>query len=111
VVGSAGRVIADVEAREIVVCGRVRGDIRGERVQITAGASMIGDVVAQRIGLEDGAELRGNLDTTRTLGPAIPASRVKAATATSAGRSAMLDKAAPLVTPPLLRATEVASGV
>jgi cytoskeletal protein CcmA (bactofilin family) len=65
-IGPSGRVEANVDAREVVVRGRLKGDLMArERVQIDSTGSVIGDVVTRRIGIADGAELRGHVDTTR----------------------------------------------
>jgi cytoskeletal protein CcmA (bactofilin family) len=64
-IGPSGRVVADVEAREVVVRGKLKGDlIARERVQIDSTGSVIGDVVTRRIAIDGGAELRGHVDTT-----------------------------------------------
>jgi len=66
-IGPSGRVVAGVEAREIVIRGKVKGDLNArERVQIDSTGSITGDVVTRRIAIEDGAELRGRVDTTRS---------------------------------------------
>jgi len=66
-VGPSGRLAANVEAREIVVRGKVKGDLNArERVQIDSGGSIIGDVVTRRIAIDDGGEVRGHVDTTRS---------------------------------------------
>jgi cytoskeletal protein CcmA (bactofilin family) len=55
-----------VEAREIVVREKVKGDLHGrERVQIGSSGSVVGSVVTRRVVVEEGAELRGHLDNTR----------------------------------------------
>jgi len=65
-IGPGGRVVACIEAREIVLRGKVKGDLRAtENVHIGNTGSLIGDAVTPRIAIDEGAELRGNLDTTR----------------------------------------------
>ena len=65
-VAPGARVVAWIEAREVVVRGKVKGDLRAsEQVQIGSTGSVIGDIVTPRIVIDEGAELRGNLDTTR----------------------------------------------
>jgi cytoskeletal protein CcmA (bactofilin family) len=65
-VGASGRLTASIEAREIVVRGKIKGDLRArERVQIVARGSVIGDVIARHLSIDEGAEIRGNVDTTR----------------------------------------------
>jgi cytoskeletal protein CcmA (bactofilin family) len=67
VIGPNGRVSADVEAREILVLGKVKGNLHG-RDSVTIGRTghVIGDVVTRYISVEDGAQVQGSLDVTRT---------------------------------------------
>ncbi|MGH9816737.1 MAG: bactofilin family protein [Candidatus Acidiferrales bacterium] len=65
-VGPAGRVRADLDAREIEVQGSVNGMLLGhERVHIGRTGRLSGDVVTQRIAVEDGAIIHGNVDIAR----------------------------------------------
>ncbi|HEY6465128.1 MAG TPA: polymer-forming cytoskeletal protein [Candidatus Acidoferrales bacterium] len=65
-VGPNGRVQADLEAREIVVNGTVLGNLKAtDRVQLGSSGSVQGGVVTPRIGIDDGARLRGNVETAR----------------------------------------------
>ena len=65
-VGPSGRLVASVEADDIVVRGRVKGDLHARaRVQIGATGNVTGDVVTRLISVEEGAQIRGNVDTTR----------------------------------------------
>jgi len=62
-VGRNGVVAANVTAREIVVLGKVRGNLQAsDRVDIRSEGSLTGDVVAQRISIEDGAFFKGGID-------------------------------------------------
>jgi cytoskeletal protein CcmA (bactofilin family) len=62
-VGRNGVVSANVTAREIVVIGKLRGNaIASDRVDIRNEGSLTGDVVAQRISIEDGAYFKGGID-------------------------------------------------
>jgi cytoskeletal protein CcmA (bactofilin family) len=67
VIGPNGRLAADVEAREILVLGKVKGNLHG-RDSVTIGRTghVIGDVVTRYISVEDGAQVQGSLDVTRT---------------------------------------------
>lgn len=63
-IGKSGRVKANVRARLITVYGTVEGDLHGdEAVQITASARVIGNVVAPRVSLENGARFEGSITT------------------------------------------------
>ncbi len=62
-VGRNGQVSANITAREIVVLGKVRGNmIASDRVDIRSEGSLTGDVAAQRISIEDGAFFKGGID-------------------------------------------------
>src|SRR5512141_3279390 len=62
-VGRNGVVSANIAAREIVVLGKVRGNLTAtDRVDIRNEGSLTGDVVAQRISIEDGAFFKGGID-------------------------------------------------
>jgi cytoskeletal protein CcmA (bactofilin family) len=62
-IGRNGVVSANIVAREIVVLGKVRGNLNAtDRVDIRNEGSLTGDVVAQRISIEDGAFFKGGID-------------------------------------------------
>jgi cytoskeletal protein CcmA (bactofilin family) len=62
-VGRNGVVNANVSAREIVVIGKLKGNLTAtDRVDIRNEGSLTGDVIAQRISIEDGAYFKGGID-------------------------------------------------
>ena len=62
-IGRNGVVAANIAAREIVVLGKVRGNLTAsDRVDIRSDGSLTGDVVAARISIEDGAFFKGGID-------------------------------------------------
>ena len=62
-IGRNGVVSANINAREIVVLGKVRGNLTAsDRVDIRSDGSLTGDVVAARISIEDGAFFKGGID-------------------------------------------------
>jgi len=62
-VGRNGQVAANISAREVVVLGKVRGNVHAsDRVDIRAEGSLTGDVAAARISIEDGAYFKGGID-------------------------------------------------
>jgi len=62
-VGRNGQVAASINAREIVVLGKIRGNVSAtDRVDIRAEGSLSGDVAAARISIEDGAFFKGGID-------------------------------------------------
>jgi cytoskeletal protein CcmA (bactofilin family) len=67
-VGPNGTVKADVVAREVIVRGRVEGKIQGrERVQLWSTGQVIGEIQTQRLAIEDGAVLRGKVETGKPI--------------------------------------------
>src|ERR1700726_2684934 len=62
-IGPNANIKADITAREVVVRGRVQGKLTGaERIQIWHTARINGDLKADRIAIEEGAELHGNIE-------------------------------------------------
>lgn len=62
-VGRNGQVNAAINAREIVVLGKVKGNVSAtDRVDIRAEGALTGDVSAARISIEDGAFFKGGID-------------------------------------------------
>jgi cytoskeletal protein CcmA (bactofilin family) len=65
-VGPNGTLKADVTAREVIVRGRIEGKIAGrDRVQVLSTGHVTGEVQTQRLAIEDGAVLRGKVETGR----------------------------------------------
>ncbi|HXA77201.1 MAG TPA: polymer-forming cytoskeletal protein [Candidatus Acidoferrales bacterium] len=63
-VGPNGRVQADIEAREIVIDGTVQGNLKAsESARFGASSRVVGTVLSPRIGIDDGARLRGKVET------------------------------------------------
>ena|SRR5215468_5088588 len=80
-VGRNGQVTANINAREIVVLGKVKGNLNAsDRVDIRNEGSLTGDVVAQRISIEDGAFFKGGIDIRK---PGAQDTKTKEATSSS----------------------------
>jgi cytoskeletal protein CcmA (bactofilin family) len=76
-VGQQGKAHANITAREVVMSGKVEGNIEAsERVVLTKGSELTGDVKTAGIVIEDGAFFKGGIDIVR---PA-PAKAAPAAT-------------------------------
>jgi cytoskeletal protein CcmA (bactofilin family) len=61
-IGRNGKVDASIQAREVVVMGKVNGNIQcSDRVDIRAEGSVTGDISTIRISVEDGAALKGGI--------------------------------------------------
>lgn len=65
-IGPNGRIRAHVHAREVVIHGKVDGNIQGnDRVELKRSAVLVGDIVTQRVSIEDGAYFKGSIDIQR----------------------------------------------
>ena len=74
-IGPNANVAADLSAKDVLVLGKVQGNISATgRVELRAGCTVEGDVHAFRLAIEDNAVLRGKVDLTQgTQKPAEPA--------------------------------------
>ena len=64
-IGRNGIVAADVNAKEVVIMGKVTGNVDcSDRVDIRSEGSLTGDIHGRRISVEDGALLRGSVQLT-----------------------------------------------
>ena len=62
-VGRNGQVHANINAKEVVILGKVKGNVTAsDRVDIRNDGALTGDVVCQRISIEDGAYFKGGID-------------------------------------------------
>ena len=60
VIGPNGYVHAEVNAKGVAVQGKLEGNIRAsERVELQKSAVIVGDIVTQRIAIEEGAYFNG----------------------------------------------------
>ena len=65
-VGPNGQVAASISAREVVVQGKIVGNVTAsDRLEVMGEGSLIGDAVAQRVSIEDGAFFKGKIDIRR----------------------------------------------
>jgi cytoskeletal protein CcmA (bactofilin family) len=80
-IGPNGKVHANVTARDIVVLGRIKGNVRaGDRLELRKTGSLIGDIVTARIIIEDGAYFKGSIDIQKPGVAAAPPAPAPAAT-------------------------------
>jgi cytoskeletal protein CcmA (bactofilin family) len=61
-IGRNGQVSATVTAREVVVQGKVIGNVDADRLNVRGEGSLTGDVIVHRIMVEEGAFLKGKID-------------------------------------------------
>ena len=70
IIGRNGNITADVNAREVVIMGKVQGNvICSDRLDIRSDGAVTGDVVTQRISVEDGAILKGSVQVQASAEP------------------------------------------
>jgi len=62
-IGRSGSVTANIDAKEVVIMGSVKGNIQcTDRLDIRAEGTLTGDVISPRVSVEDGAMLKGSVD-------------------------------------------------
>jgi cytoskeletal protein CcmA (bactofilin family) len=62
-VGTTGRLTADVDVETLTVNGMVEGNIRAQhKVAVRAGASVVGNISAPRVIIDDGAVFKGSIE-------------------------------------------------
>src|SRR5580700_8256507 len=65
-VGPNGEIVSDVHAREVIVYGKVRGNLFAEdRIEVKKDGSVIGNITGGRVLIEDGAYLKGQIEIER----------------------------------------------
>jgi cytoskeletal protein CcmA (bactofilin family) len=65
-VGKTGEIVSDVQAKEIVVYGKVRGNLHAsDRVEVKNDGSVVGNITGGRVLIEDGAYLKGQIEIER----------------------------------------------
>jgi cytoskeletal protein CcmA (bactofilin family) len=63
IIGPNGKIKAAISARDLVVHGRIEGNVTATgRVELRKSCTLIGDVSTQRIVIEDGAFFKGAID-------------------------------------------------
>jgi len=95
IIGPHGQVRANVNAKGVIVQGKLEGNIRAsERAELTKSAVVIGDIATQRVAIEEGAYFKGKVDIQRETAKADakvegtkPASSATASAAAGAGHA------------------------
>jgi cytoskeletal protein CcmA (bactofilin family) len=65
-IGPNGTIKASVKAREVVVAGKIDGDVEAsDRISIQNGAHITGDLKTASILIDDGAYFKGGIDIVR----------------------------------------------
>jgi cytoskeletal protein CcmA (bactofilin family) len=66
-VGTTAKLTADINARDVVVYGYVKGDVRATgRIEIKKDGSVIGNLTTAQIMIEDGADFKGTIEIDRS---------------------------------------------
>ena len=65
-IGPHGKISADVDAREIIIRGIVKGSLRGrDRVEVGRTGDIRGDIQTLRIAIEEGAQIHSKVEIMR----------------------------------------------
>ena len=87
-IGQSGKIEASLSAKMVKVDGQVTGDITGsEKVVITKSGKVLGNIVAPRVTLEDGAKFKGAIDMDPAVGGSALATKPVRANSVSSGVS------------------------
>ena len=63
VIESTGIILADIQTENITIKGEMRGNMAAtDKVEIHASARVVGDIVAPRVVIEDGAKFKGHIE-------------------------------------------------
>jgi cytoskeletal protein CcmA (bactofilin family) len=67
-VGPNARVLADLQAQDVVIYGVVEGNIRAVgRIELRESAVVKGDIVAERLSIEENASIKGRVELTEVV--------------------------------------------
>src|SRR6266852_6327874 len=97
IIGPHGQVRANVNAKGVIVQGKLEGNIHAsERAELTKSAIAVGDIVTQRVSIEEGAYFKGKVDIQREMSKTDgkPATASAVAASSSAGGGSAVAKAA-----------------
>ena len=67
-VGTTAKVTADIDARDVVVYGYLKGNVRAKgRIEIKKDGAIIGNLTTAQIIIEDGAGFKGTIEIDRSV--------------------------------------------
>jgi len=67
-VGTTAKVTADIDARDVVVYGYLKGNVRAKgRIEIKKDGAIIGNLTTAQIMIEDGAGFKGTIEIDRSV--------------------------------------------
>ena len=85
-VGPTAKVTADINARDVVVYGFVKGNVHAKgRIEIKKNGSVIGNLTTAQIMIEDGADFKGSIEIDRGEAKVVDKSVSSRAAAAGAG--------------------------
>jgi cytoskeletal protein CcmA (bactofilin family) len=59
----SGRVEASINTKQLAVSGQVTGNVTAsERVEVREGGKIVGDIIAPRVVIADGAKFKGHIE-------------------------------------------------
>jgi len=62
IVGATAVLNSEIHASEVIVYGKVIGNLHGDRVDVKTDGSVTGDISTARISIEDGAHFKGRIE-------------------------------------------------
>jgi cytoskeletal protein CcmA (bactofilin family) len=66
-VGKTAKLTADISARDVVVYGYVKGNVRAKgRIEIRKDGSVMGNLTTAQIMIDDGADFKGSIEIDRS---------------------------------------------
>jgi cytoskeletal protein CcmA (bactofilin family) len=93
-VGPHGKISADVDAREIIIRGKVLGALRGrDRVEIGSTGEVRGDIATSRIAIGEGAQIHSKVEIARADNSQTNRAASKSTAAATGGTQAVAMKA------------------
>jgi cytoskeletal protein CcmA (bactofilin family) len=73
-IGPHGEVKANVNAKDVVVQGKLEGNIQAsERAELKKSAVAVGDILTQRVAIEEGAYFKGKIEVQKDARPGVQA--------------------------------------
>ncbi len=74
-IGANAKVHANVAARDVIILGQLNGNIAATgRVELRSGASLVGDIQASRLSIEENSGFSGKVDLIQSSAAAVGAS-------------------------------------
>ena len=89
-IGPNARVVADLNVRDLVVLGNLKGNVRASgRIELRQSAVVNGDIVASRLSIEESAVMKGRVELVTAVATA--AASTGSAAPSAPGQSSVLE--------------------